>query len=81
MQNFRLHIVAAFDADKQAFALPLVPPVCSQSPVAAYAGNAGDTVVMRAVSFRDAAMVQRGEAKRPIAEVAVLGGEMAARLK
>ena len=52
-----------------------------QSPVAAYAEVAGNNVVMRAVSFRDATMVKRGEAKRPIAEAAILGEEMAARLK
>jgi hydroxymethylbilane synthase len=52
-----------------------------QSPVAAYAEIAGDKVVMRAVSFRDAAMVKRGEGKRPVREAAVLGEEMAARLK
>ena len=52
-----------------------------QSPVAAYAEIAGDKITLRAVSFRDAAMVKRGEAKRPIAEAAVLGEEMAMRLK
>jgi len=36
---------------------------------------------LRAVSFRDATMVKRGEAKRPIAEAEILGGEMAGRLK
>ena len=52
-----------------------------QSPVAAYAEVTGDKVAMRAVSFRDATMVKRGEARRPVAEAAVLGEEMAARLK
>jgi hydroxymethylbilane synthase len=52
-----------------------------QSPVAAYAEIAGDKITLRAVSFRDAAMVKRGEAKRPIAEAAFLGEEMAMRLK
>jgi hydroxymethylbilane synthase len=52
-----------------------------QSPVAAYAEIAGDKIVLRAVSFRDAAMVKRGEAKRPVAEAEILGEEMAARLK
>jgi len=52
-----------------------------QSPVAAYAEIAGEKITLRAVSFRDAAMVKRGEAKRPITEAAILGGEMAARLK
>jgi hypothetical protein len=49
--------------------------------VAAYAEIAGDKITLRAVSFRDAAMVKRGEAKRPIAEAAFLGEEMAMRLK
>ena len=35
-----------------------------QSPVAAYAEISGEKILMRAVSFRDAAMVKRGEAKR-----------------
>jgi len=52
-----------------------------QSPVAAYAEIGGDKIKLHAVSFRDAAMVKRGEAKRPIAEAAILGEEMAARLK
>jgi len=52
-----------------------------QSPVAAYAEIAGDKITLRAVSFRDATMVKRGEAKRPVAEAEILGGEMAARLK
>jgi hydroxymethylbilane synthase len=52
-----------------------------QSPVAAYAEIVGDKIHLRAVSFRDSATVKRGEAKRPIAEAAVFGGEMAAQLK
>jgi hydroxymethylbilane synthase len=52
-----------------------------QSPVAAYAEIAGDKIALRAVSFHDAPRVKRGEAKRPIAEAAALGEEMAARLK
>jgi hydroxymethylbilane synthase len=52
-----------------------------QSPVAAYAEIAGEKITLRAVSFRDAAMVKRGEAKRPVKEAAILGEEMAARLK
>jgi hydroxymethylbilane synthase len=52
-----------------------------QSPVAALAEIVGDKIHLRAVSFRDATMVKRGEAKRPIAEAEILGGEMAGRLK
>jgi len=52
-----------------------------QSPVAAYAEIVGDKITLRAVSFRDAAMVKRGEAKGPVKEAAILGEEMAARLK
>jgi hydroxymethylbilane synthase len=52
-----------------------------QSPVAAYAEIAGEKITLRAVSFRDAAMVKRGEAKRPVKEAAILGEEMAAQLK
>jgi hydroxymethylbilane synthase len=52
-----------------------------QSPVAAYAEIIGDKIKMRAVSFRDPTMVKRGEAKRPVTAAAVLGEEMAARLK
>jgi len=52
-----------------------------QSPVAAHAEIAGDKITLRAVSFRDAATVKRGEAKRPVKEAAILGEEMAARLK
>ena len=52
-----------------------------QSPVAAFAEISGDKIVLRAVSFRDPTMVKRGEAKRLVAEAAILGEEMAARLK
>ena len=50
-----------------------------QSPVAAYAEIVGDKIHLRAVSFRDSATVKRGEAKRPIAEAAVFGGECQGR--
>ena len=52
-----------------------------QSPVAAHAEIAGDKIALRAVSFRDAATVKRGQARRPVKEAAVLGEEMAAQLK
>jgi porphobilinogen deaminase len=52
-----------------------------QSPVAAHAEIIGEKIQLRAVSFRDATMVKRGEAKRSLAEAAILGEEMAARLK
>jgi porphobilinogen deaminase len=54
-----------------------------QSPVAAYAEIGGDKIALRAVSFRDGrdGIVKRGEAKRPLSEAAILGEEMAARLK
>jgi hydroxymethylbilane synthase len=51
-----------------------------QSPVAAYAEFVGDTIFMRAVSFQDG-NVRRGTLKRPPAEAAQLGGELAAQLK
>jgi porphobilinogen deaminase len=51
-----------------------------QSPVAAYAEITGDKISMRAVSFRDE-KVKRGEVKRPIAEAALLGEQIAAELK
>jgi hydroxymethylbilane synthase len=51
-----------------------------QSPVAAYAEIVGDKISMRASSFRNKT-VQRGEGKRPIAEAAALGEELAAQLK
>src|SRR5471030_2161311 len=49
-----------------------------QSPVAAYAEIIGDKISMRAVSYRDE-QVKRGEAKRPIAEAALLGEQIADR--
>ncbi len=51
-----------------------------QSPVAAYAEVSGDKISLRAVSFRDATMVKRSEGKRPVAEAAALGADLAARL-
>jgi len=51
-----------------------------QSPVAAYAEINGSRVEMRAVSFREGP-AKHGEGKRPIAEAAMLGEELAARLK
>jgi hydroxymethylbilane synthase len=51
-----------------------------QSPVAAYAEIVGDKVRLRAVSFRDAQKVRRGEARRPIKEAADLGKAMAGEL-
>jgi len=51
-----------------------------QSPVAAYAEINGSRVEMRAVSFREGPP-KRGEGKRPIAEAAALGEELAERLK
>jgi porphobilinogen deaminase len=51
-----------------------------QSPVAAYAEVIGDKISMRAVSFHDE-KVKHGEMKRPIAEVVLLGEELAARIK
>lgn len=52
-----------------------------QSPVAAYAEVDGDKIFMRAVSFRNPMMIKRGDGKRPIAEAAILGREIAERLK
>jgi hydroxymethylbilane synthase len=51
-----------------------------QSPVAAYAEVVGDKISMRAASFRNKT-AQRGEGKRPIAEAAALGEELAEKLK
>lgn len=51
-----------------------------QSPVAAYAEITGDKIALRAVSYRDEA-VKRGEGKRPIAEAALLGEQIAAEIK
>jgi hydroxymethylbilane synthase len=50
-----------------------------QSPVAAYAEINGDKISLRAVSFHGKTP-KRGEAKRPIAEAALLGKQMAAAL-
>ena len=51
-----------------------------QSPVGAHATISGDTISLKAISFRDES-VKRGEGKRPIAEAAALGGQIAAELK
>jgi hydroxymethylbilane synthase len=51
-----------------------------QSPVGAYAEISGDTVSLKAISFRDET-VKRGEAKRPVTEAAALGEQIAAALK
>jgi hydroxymethylbilane synthase len=51
-----------------------------QSPVGAYAEISGDQISLKAISFRDE-MVKRGEAKRPIAEAAALGEQIAEMLK
>ena len=51
-----------------------------QSPVGAHAEISGDKISLKAVSFRDET-VKRGEGKRPIAEAAALGEELAAQLK
>jgi hydroxymethylbilane synthase len=51
-----------------------------QSPVAAYAEINGSRIEMRAVSFREGS-ARRSQAKRPIAEAAALGEQIAAELK
>jgi hydroxymethylbilane synthase len=51
-----------------------------QSPVGAYAEISGDKISLKAVSFRDE-IIKRGEGKRPIAEAAALGEELAVQLK
>ncbi|MGO8837509.1 MAG: hydroxymethylbilane synthase [Limisphaerales bacterium] len=51
-----------------------------QSPVAAYAEIDGSRMEMRAVSFREGP-ANRAEGKRPIAEAAALGEELATQLK
>ncbi len=51
-----------------------------QSPVAAYAEIDGSRMEMRAVSFRDGS-ARRSKGKRPIAEAAALGEELAEQLK
>jgi len=51
-----------------------------QSPVGAHAEIVGDKITLKAISFRDET-VKRGAAKRPIAEAAALGEQIAAELK
>lgn len=51
-----------------------------QSPVGAHAEVVGDKIAMRAVSFRDET-AKRSELKRPVAEAALLGEQIAAELK
>ncbi|MFZ0826486.1 MAG: hydroxymethylbilane synthase [Verrucomicrobiia bacterium] len=51
-----------------------------QSPVAAYAVIEGSRMEMRAVSFRDGP-AKRTEGKRPVAEAAALGEQLATELK
>jgi hydroxymethylbilane synthase len=51
-----------------------------QSPVGAHATIDGDTITLKAISFRDAT-VKRGEAKRLVSEAAALGEQIAAELK
>jgi hydroxymethylbilane synthase len=51
-----------------------------QSPVGAHAEIIGDKISLKAISFRDKT-VKRGEGKRPIAEAALLGEQIAAELK
>ncbi len=51
-----------------------------QSPVGAHATISGTKIALKAISFRDET-VKRGEAKRPIAEAALLGEQIAEELK
>jgi hydroxymethylbilane synthase len=51
-----------------------------QSPVAAYAEINGSRMEMRAVSFREGP-AKRAEGKRPVADAAALGEELAEKLK
>ena len=51
-----------------------------QSPVGAHAEISGDRVTLQAISFRDETM-KRGEGKKPVAEAAALGDQIAAELK
>ena len=51
-----------------------------QSPVAAYAEIDGSRMQLRAVSFREGP-AKRAEGKRPLAEAAALGQELAAQLR
>ena len=51
-----------------------------QSPVGAHAEIVGDEIALKAVSFRDE-MAKRADGKRPIAQAAALGEELAGLLK
>jgi hydroxymethylbilane synthase len=51
-----------------------------QSPVGAHAEISGDQITLKAISFRDET-VKRGAGKRPLAEAAALGEQLAAELK
>jgi hydroxymethylbilane synthase len=51
-----------------------------QSPVGAYGEIIGDKVALKAISFH-AAIPQRAAGKRPLAEAAALGEQIAAKLK
>jgi hydroxymethylbilane synthase len=51
-----------------------------QSPVGAHAEISGAKISLKAISFRDET-VKRGEGKRPIAEAALLGEQIAEELK
>src|ERR1039458_2249206 len=51
-----------------------------QSPVGAHAEISGTKISLKAISFREET-VKRGEGKRPIAEAALLGEQIAAELK
>jgi len=51
-----------------------------QSPVGAHAVVSGDTISLKAISFRDEP-VKRGEGKRPVAEALALGEQIASQLK
>jgi hydroxymethylbilane synthase len=51
-----------------------------QSPVGAHAEISGNKITLKAISFRDET-VKRGEGKRPIAEAALLGEQIAGELQ
>jgi hydroxymethylbilane synthase len=51
-----------------------------QSPVAAHAEVMGDKIAMRAISFRDGT-AKRAEMKKPVAEAAQLGEQVAAEIQ
>ena len=51
-----------------------------QSPVGAHGVITGDTIALRAISFRENS-VKRAENRRPVAEAAALGEQIAAELK